>query len=406
MTFGAAAAVAVLAVGAVALGQGMGGRSSSIGPSEQPLPPPTPLSAEAFSTATAGWVDGWGQPTNTQTNSLDSISCLQNGNSDPLNQATKTGGAIYGAGSTEVVYVVGLEFPAGKVDAASAAMAASTAGCKPTVTSTTTYADGSQVTFYQLPAKSGTGDIELWTAQFGDRLGLAILGGTANEPPADIVDQVDDLLIGALQVDSTFTGNQAGTITSGSATASSGNFGSVADSDFAAALDTWPNQWESRGPKVDTNALPCAGDWTVGSSSGSGSSLGANGEQDAYGFDTAENAASSLDALSGDLRACASSPSTITTVPTGNGESLTVAVGSGDSARIAWIVQRGPAVGYVTIPGSSTPPDSVSRAVGGLLVKAIDDGNAGPPPVESSTPVQQQGNATSSSSSSAAAPKG
>jgi hypothetical protein len=217
---------------------------------------------------------------------------------------------------------------------------------------------------------------------------------------------VDELMMGILQVDSTFTSVPAGDVTGGSATGSWSGFGWVTETDFAQALGAWPNDWQLRGTKSAADALPCAGDWTVGSSSGGGASLGGNGEQDAYGFDTAENAASSLDALSGDLRACASSPAAITTVPTGTGESVTVAVGSGDSARTAWIVQRGQTVAYATIPGNAAPPDSVSRAVGDLLVKAIKDENASPPPVESSIPAQQQGNATSGSSSGAAAPKG
>jgi hypothetical protein len=400
----------VLAVGAVAIGQGMGGHNSGVGPSQQPLPPPTPLTAQSFSAATAGWVDGWGQPTDSsaQSAALDGLTCLNDSadNNSPLDQADRTGGAVYVAGETEIGYAIGLEFTDGKSEAAAQAMAASVTQCSPAATAVTTYADGSVVTFYELPGKGASGDFQLWTAWHDDRLGLAVIGGAPDSPSSDTVGRVDDLMMGILQVDGTFTSVPGGAVTSGSATASSSQFGSISDSDFSAALGTWPNDWQRQGTKIVGDALPCAGDWTVGSSSAMSSNLGGNGEQDAYNFDTAENAASSLDALAGDLRACASSPSTITTVPTGNGESLTVAVGNGDSSLITWIVQRGQTVAYVTIPGSVAPPDSVSRAVGGLLVKAIDDGIDRPPPVESSTPVQQQGGNTSSSSSSAAAPQG
>jgi hypothetical protein len=404
-TYGALAAVAVLAAGGVAIGQGLGGRDGSVGPSEQPLPPPTPLSAAAFSTATTGWVDGWAQPTPGQADSLGSVTCLGGeSNSGALNAATRTGGDIYGAGSTEVAYALGLEFSGDKIDAAMAAMAASVANCKPTATATTTYADGSQATFYQLPPMSGKGGIELWTARFGDRLGLAIVGGTPNEPPADVVGRVDDLLIGALQVDGTFTQTPDGAVTSSASSAPSAAFGSVSESDFLTSLRAWSNGWQQHGTQDTGTALPCAGDWTVGSSSGAGSSLGTNGEQEFYNFDSAENARSSLQALAGDLHACAASPATITTVAGTGTVPVTVAVGSGNDARVTWIVQRGAMVGYITVPGTTVPPEKVSQAVGDLIFMALETSPASaPPPVEQSAPAVQQSGGTSSSSGSASA---
>jgi hypothetical protein len=377
-TYGAVAAVAVLIAGGVALGQGVGGHDGSIGPSNQPLPPPTPLSAAAFSTATAGWVDDWGKPNASQGDSLGSIDCLGSGsNTKAFDVATRTGGDIYGAGSTEVVYALGLDFSADKIDAAVAAMADAAGSCKPTVTATTTYADGSEVTFYQLPPTSGSGDIELWTARFGNRLGLAIAGGTPNEPPADIVGRVGDLLIGVLQVDGTFTQNPGGDVVSSSASASSSSFGSVSEPDFATALGSWPNGWQQQGTKSAGDSLPCAGDWTVGSTFGNGSSLGTNGEQEAYGFDSPENARSSVEALAGNLHACAASPATITTVALTGAVPVTVAVGSGSNARVTWIVQRGPSVAYISIPGDTTPPDKVSQAVGDDLFMALETTGSG-----------------------------
>jgi len=405
-TYGSIAAVAVLAVGAVAIGQGLAGRDGAVGPSDQPLPPPTPLSAGAFSTATAGWVDGWGKPTSAQSDSLNSVDCLGSGSdTKALDAATRTGGDIYGAGSTEVVYALGLDFPADKIDAATSAIAAAVRSCKPTVSATTTYADGSEVTFYQLPPKNGSGDIELWTARFGDRLGLAVAGGTPDEPPADVVAQVGDLLVGVLQVDSTFTQTPGGAVTSGSATASSSSFGSVSESDFAAALGTWPNGWQQRGTKSAVDQLPCAGDWTVGSSSGLGSSLGTNGDQESYNFDSAENARSSVEALAGNLHACAASPATITTVAGTGTAPVTVAVGSGSDARVTWIVHVGASVGYISIPGDTTPPALVSETVAGLMGDALNHvaSSEAPPPSEQSAPAVQQSSGTSSSSSSGSA---
>jgi hypothetical protein len=57
-TIGAAAAVAVLAVSGVAVAQGMGHGSSSIGPSDG-LPAPAPLDGPHLSAATDGWTPAW-----------------------------------------------------------------------------------------------------------------------------------------------------------------------------------------------------------------------------------------------------------------------------------------------------------------------------------------------------------
>jgi hypothetical protein len=79
-----------------------------------------------------------------------------------------------------------------------------------------------------------------------------------------------------------------------------------------------------------------------------------------------------------------------------------VAVGSGNDARVTWIVQSGTMVGYITIPATSTPPESVSQAVGDALLQVLQTSRAADPsPVEQSAPAVQQGNGTSSSSGSA-----
>jgi hypothetical protein len=303
-----------------------------------------------------------------------------------------------------------MEFPAEKVDAADAAATASVGDCKPTDVSATTYVDGSQVTFYQLPPVSDGGDFEVWAAQYQDRLALAVMGGTTSAPPADVVARVSDLLLGGLRVDSTFTSVSDGTVTSsGSASTSpvTSVYATVSERDFAQALGTWPNGWQERGTKESGEPLPCAGDWASSSSGAYGASLGSNGEQDVYAFGTSADATAAAAALAADLQACPSSPATVSQVPgTGTAPPVTVVAGSGDSARVTWITQHGAKVSYITVPGSTSPPDNVSLTVAGLMIDAMDKvTESGPPPVESSTPVQQGGSSTSSSSSSAAAPK-
>jgi hypothetical protein len=267
------------------------------------------------------------------------------------------------------------------------------------------YGAAATVTFYELPATRAQHDVQLWTVRYGDRIAFLIIGGGSDAPSTDTVNSVDDALVSAVQADATFAQVGDSISDGGSKTASSTHFGTVAEADFAAALDAWPNEWQQRGAKSTGKSLPCAGDWTLGSSSGMGASVGGNGEQDFYSFDSVDSARSSLQALSANLQSCAASPATLRTV-TGTGAApVTVAVGSGSDGRVTWIVQRGATVGYLTIPGTTSPPDAVSQAVGGLIGDVLANAGESPPPVESSAPVQQQGGDTSSSSSSAAAPK-
>jgi hypothetical protein len=384
-TYGAIAAVAVLAVGGVAIGQGLGGHHGSVGPTDQPLPPPTPLSAATLSAATAGWVDGWDTPTVTQSTALSGFTCLSNNGdlSGPLNQTRREGVVEYGAGTREMVEVDALEFSADRIDPASSAMAAAAARCKPTETSTTTYADGSMVTHYQIPGTHGAADVELWTAQFGNGLALGIVGGTTEAPSPDIVGRVDDLLVGALQVDGTFTLSPA----SPTGIDLPYEFGTVSESNFLAALGAWPNGWQQRGTKDTDDPLRCAGDWGDGTTTETGASLGANGYQESYRFDSAEHARSAIQTLVGNLGACAASPADTTTVA--GTVPVTVAVGSGSDARVTWIVQRGASVGYLTIPGTTAPPEAVSQAVGEALYPGLEAST--PPPTVKGSPAPPQG---------------
>jgi hypothetical protein len=82
---------------------------------------------------------------------------------------------------------------------------------------------------------------------------------------------------------------------------------------------------------------------------------------------------------------------------------VAVAVGSGSDAQITWIVQRGPAVAYITIPGHTIPPDLVSETVAGLMGDALNHevSTERPPPVPTSSPASpQQSNDASVSSGS------
>ncbi len=293
-TIASVAAVAVLAVAGVAIGQGVGRHDGGIGPSDQPVPDPTPLTVQTFSAATAGWVGGWGLLTasSPQSHLLAKLTCLDDGigGNSPLNKADQTGGALYVAGSTEIAYVVGLKFANGDVDAAEQAMTRGAQACNPFAITSTTYPDGSSVTYYDLPGTGSSAYFQLLVAHYGDRLGLAVIGGAQDIPSSDTVTRLDDLMMGILQVDGTFSQVPAGDAITGSSSSASASISEaqrITDADFADALGTWSNQWQRQGTKVDVTALPCAGDWAGGSGSGRGSGLGANGDQEFASFDSA-----------------------------------------------------------------------------------------------------------------------
>jgi hypothetical protein len=410
-TYGAIAAVAVLAVGGVAIGHGLGGHPSSVGPSEQP-PPPAELTSAALSAATAGWIDGWIAPTQASQlpkADLNNLDCLV---SEPaskgLENPDRRGNTLFSTPAGQVGLLIGLEYSSssgGSASAAVDALAATVASCRPSVTTSVSYGAAATVTFYELPATRAQNDVQLWTVRYGDRVAFLTLGGGSDAPSTETVARVDDALASAVQADATFDHTVGGIPDGGSKDAPTAPFGSVAESDLSAALGAWPNGWQPNGSGAISRELPCAGNWTGGSSTGAGTSLGGNGEQDFYSFGTVDSARSSLQALASNLEACTASPASVTTAAGTGGAPVTVAVWSGSDGRVAWIVQRGAAVGYLVIPANTSPPDSVSEAVGKLIEGVLSQPGSGPPPVESSTPVQQWGSSTSSSSSSAAAPK-
>jgi hypothetical protein len=397
----------------VAIGQGLGSRDGAVGPSDQP-PPAAELTPAALSAATTGWIDGWTAPTQASQLSnadLNNLDCLASEpTSKGLENPDRRGRTLYVTPTGQVGILMSLEYSSsgGSASAAADALAATVASCHPTEMTAASYGTAATVTFYELPATRAQHDVQLWTVRYGDRIAYLAIGGGSDAPSADTVNSVDDALVSAVQADATFAQVGGGISDGGPKTTPSTDFGTVAEADFAAALDAWPSEWQQRGAKSTSKSLPCAGDWTLGSSSGMGASVGSNREQDFYSFDSVDSARSSLQALSANLQSCAASPATVRTV-TGTGDApVTLAVGSGNDGRVTWIVQRGATVGYLTIPGTTSPPDAVSRAVGGLIGDVLANAGGSPPPVESSAPApaQQQGGDTSSSSSSSAAPKG
>lgn len=409
-TYAAVAAVAVLAVGGAAVAQGLGHDASSVGPSNQ-LPAPSPLDARALTTATAGWSSAWSDPDKSAQGIFTNLDfgCLDHIQGGTNVEPDSTGDLAAVNADSAVAYGNLADF--GQKSAAAAttwdSLSTGLQQCSDaTVSANRVWADGQALSFTVRSTKAGSVEQHVWLAREGNAVGLLFIADQPGAVPDAVDGRVMEAMVAGLQSPDSFhpLTSRSGSVSSSASAVPSTAFGQVSEADFTAALGTWPNGWQSRGTKSTGDSLPCAGDWTVGSSAGEGSSLGSNGDQEFYSFDSAENARASAQALAADLSSCASSPATVTTV-TGTGSvPVTVAVGSGSDAQVTWIVQRGASVGYVSIPAGTTPPEQVSQAMGDALSQALAaTATPAPPPVEQSSPALQQGAGTSSSSSTAPA---
>jgi hypothetical protein len=377
-TYGAIAAAAVLAVGGFALGHGPGGRNGSIAPADQPLPPPTPLSAATLSTATAGWVDGWGEAATNQATAMSGVNCLATAPGDPGYSPTRQGTVLYTAGTSVSAAVVGTEYAADQIGAAASALTDKVTNCHPTVTATTSYTDGSQVTYYQLPGQDGMDDVELWTGQFGNRLGLGVIAGSGDAPSPDVVGRVDDLVMGALQVDSTVTqapggpGNAPGATVgpSGGRIDPAKTLGQVWAEDLGPALAGWDNPWEPQLRDITGPELPpCAGQFD-GDANGRSETVnvGRNGHEWVQWFDDETAATTAVEQLQQNLASC-STPYTFHTVTLPDARPVLVGVGP----DVLWIERVASHALFVYIaPGSTPPPDAVSLKVGAVLEHVLE----------------------------------
>jgi hypothetical protein len=376
-TVGAVAAAVVLIAGIAVAGQGLRHHDRAVEPAVRPVPDPTPLTSQTLSTATAGWISGWSEPRSDRHLlgvSIAGLGCLDALNRPPLDRAL-SGDTVASAGSSGVAEVFGMHVAGDRAAVAEGALTRAAQRCDSTTSTSTTYTDGSVVTYFALTHTShGLG---LWTVRNGSLLAVALISGGTHEPSAASVQRIDDLLVGALRVD---------TVASASgAPAPPPHSGFIDQSSFASALAGWSSGWSPDTAKGDTGELPC-GVSPAHESFGQGTSLGANGDQERLGFDNAAQATAGLSQVATDLRACQSATFDVHTVPLDGGGSVTVAATTGEQNQVAWLVQQGRVIYSVTVPaGQTPPPDAVSKTIGALMVEAL-----GSSPVEqasSSGPV-------------------
>ncbi len=378
-TLGAAAAVLVIATGATGGGILIHRHSDAVGPSAPPAP--AALTLAALTAATTGWIDGWETPTKDSqlSHQLDSLGCLATKPAtNALDNPTKRGITLYSTPAGQVGFLVGLEYNSATLPASTAAdaLASAVAGCHPTVTTPTSY-DGATVIFYEIPATQGQSDVQMWTVQLGDRVAYLAIGGGSDAPSNDTVGRVDDSLVSAVQADATFTNNTAPGLATSSASASSSSsvqFDNLSVPQLTAAFGTWDSGLEPGGA-TQMPTTPCdlsTADATTLSTDGSqGSTVGSNGVFSVLDFDSAESAATGLQQEIDGWRSCQSARYTVSTVEVPGQGTVTVATTGGARPATSWAVRSGEYLAVLSIKGGSSPPTSVSEAVGALVYDVL-----------------------------------
>ncbi len=404
-TAGAIAAVAVLAVGGVAVAQGLGHRGSSVQPATS-LPTPAPLDAAALTAASGDWTGAWGPADSQAAQALNGpISrCLDaspalNTVAEPVRSSRDLSFTAGPATSFGVL----ADF-ASKTDQADYLWTSikDTISRCPTATLTGQQVwDGGEEQSYALTSASGK-TAHFWMARSGATFGMLWVANAPAVVPTSADAGLGTALVAALRWPASYHDSQSdsGSVTStASAGPSSADFVTVSEAAFAQVLQGWPNGWLRSDAQDASGTLPCHADaWQSGGSSGEGSSLGANGDQEYVWFDTAADAERSASSLAQALRDCTSAAYDVHSVPARGGGTVTVAAGTTAQDSVLWILQAGPKVAYLQIPaGTTVPPDSVSASLGGLLRSVLTNPQSAPTPQENSSAV--------SSGSASAAPQ-
>lgn len=372
-TIGAAAAVALIAVGGVVFSQlGQSDRISPVGE----LPAPALLDAAALNSITDGWVSGWheaGKADQALLESTDNLfACLDNAPSGPSADVDpqRLGTQLMVGGDGQVAYLAYADFgdDVGAAVPAASEIAPTFASCAGDSGVTYAYGDRATVTSYDLRVDSEMTETA-WVASLDNRLSFSMV--LADVRPTDA--QREDLgaaLLGALQVDESYRISdflQGEVVDSGSGQASAGatvvahpSFNQVL---LADALAGW-SSWAANGDAT-TPSLPCLTDSSPeGTTSGSSESVGSTGELSFYDFASAADARTGQQQTLMQLAACENGPWTIdsTTAPG--------AVVASHPHGVVWIVQQGSTIAMFTLADATDPPRSVKLAVGKLVIDA------------------------------------
>ncbi|MGC4109419.1 MAG: hypothetical protein QM747_03120 [Nocardioides sp.] len=374
---GAVAAVAVLAVGGAAIGQSLHGRDQSVGPAGS-LPHPAPLTAQALSSATDGWVSGWTART---PESVDSklgstliLRCVQNATSttgDGLTVNRGSGNLFFTTDDTVALGSLVGYAASSSADALYGSVTSSMDRCPQATLTSERLWKGAAARSYAISSRRGPE--QFWVAREGSAIGLVLVAGAPQQIPATSNEGVARALVAALE----FPGSMKPVDNSSSSSSSSGSGStSIPVASFRAALGDWQSGWTTSGDESGPPSTPCGVDLSKATTTGE--SLGANGALETASYSDAEAARAGVQSFVAALAACPGASYSSTDVPTSYGSDVTVVTGSGQLTQVVWVVRMGRLVGYVAIPaGDTAPPTAVSQAVGDLLLVDLKT-NGGP----------------------------
>jgi len=383
-TIGAAAAVALIAIGGVVFSQ-LGG-SDRLSPSEEihdgrVVPAPAPLDAAAMSSVTAGWVSDWHDASEADQPVLEAMDgefgCSSDRSTGDTTDPTRAGSNLLIGDQGQVGLAAFADFgddssaAAASVDELASAFAACASGDPVTVT----YGSGGSVVHYAVTANGSRYEQEAWVARLGNTFALVMVLAPG-DPSDEVSIALGDAMMAALQDDASYRISDGSGLDSGSGSASSSPSSSsgssaptpahrsIGEEELADALGGW-STWTANG-NMTAMQLPCLGDnGMTDSTSSSGTSIGTTGEQSFSNFDSAADAAKAVPELTAGVLACDSAQWNLdsTTVPG-------VVVASSDHGA-AWIAQQGATVTVFKLGDSGTPPKDVAVAVGKLVLETL-----------------------------------
>jgi hypothetical protein len=372
---GAVAVVAVLAVAGAAVAQGVR-HDTAVEPSSS-LPTPAPLDAAALTAATDSWTSAWAATSPEKSRLLAAgpvEHCLAR--TPALTEAAAgpvrgSGNLFFKAGkASALATLVDLGGTSAEADQLWASLTTTLARCGTATPAEHLVWDGAEGRSYDLVSATGKPE-HFWVAQEGSAIGLMWVSGAPSNVPSAADDGVIRAMVAALRFPATY--HDEPNTTSGASVSASGGSASLSSSDFAEALGGWQSGWSAAGGEGGTETAPCGVQAFQSASSGHGSSLGSNGDQETYGFETEGAAQQALQSAADAFAACPSTSYDVHTVRTTDGRTVTVVAGTGPDADVVWLVQSGTGIASVAIPaGDTTPPDLVTRAVGALLLHNLD----------------------------------
>ena len=362
-TVGAIAAGAVLAVGGVAIGQGLSSRDQSVAPTDQ-LPTPALLDGPHLSAATQGWTPAWS--TNNQ-EAHDKMGQTFGGDCLMIAPRGRSGVAVLGNSHGDVATALMSDYGA---DAAEEqrdwrAMERRLAACSGAqLVSSFSDPSGVEGHTYRISAtQSETAPQYEWIVSTGQGIGVLKIFDQSDELPAANDRPVAQALTAALESDASFSeASPAGRV--GQATPEQlAFFGSAR---LRHALSGWQSGWHDGPPPTALLHEPCGSDGWNGT--GKDTNLGTDGRYWIHQFPSPTAADTGYQHIQDALGQCPGVTARTVSAPGGS----TVLVARGDDD--VWAVRHDDWVVVTYLPRAATPPpDAVSAAMGSAMVGVVND---------------------------------